>query len=93
MRATGIVRRIDDLGCVVIPREIRKSCGIKDGDPLEIFVDYDGSVLFKKYNIPIESEIDSLRERIEYVTGHYHPKIHQKLNEVKALLKEYEENR
>ena len=39
MRATGIVRRIDDLGRVVIPKEIRKNLGIKEGDPLEIFVD------------------------------------------------------
>ena len=48
MKATGIVRRIDDLGRVVIPREIRKNLGIKEGDPLEIFVD-GKTVIFKKY--------------------------------------------
>ena len=48
MKATGIVRRIDDLGRIVIPREIRKSIGIKEGDPLEIFVD-GKTVIFKKY--------------------------------------------
>ena len=48
MKATGIVRRIDDLGRIVIPREIRKSIGIKEGDPLEIFVD-DKTVILKKY--------------------------------------------
>ena len=48
MKATGIVRRVDDLGRIVIPREIRKSIGIKEGDPLEIFVD-GKTVMFEKY--------------------------------------------
>lgn len=50
MRATGIVRRIDDLGRVVIPKEIRRSMRIREGDPLEIFTDKDGSVTFRKYS-------------------------------------------
>lgn len=49
MRATGIVRRIDDLGRVVIPKEIRRNFSIKEGDPLEIYTDRDGSIIFKKY--------------------------------------------
>ena len=49
MNATGIVRRIDDLGRVVIPKEVRRNFGIKEGDPLEIYTDRDGSVIFKKY--------------------------------------------
>ena len=49
MKATGIVRRIDDLGRVVIPKEIRRACNIREGDPLEIFLQ-DGAVTFKKYN-------------------------------------------
>lgn len=50
MKETGIVRRIDDLGRVVIPKEIRRSMRIKEGDPLEIFVNaQDGTVSFKKY--------------------------------------------
>ena len=49
MKATGIVRRIDDLGRVVIPKEIRRTCNIREGDPLEIFLQ-DGEVVFKKYN-------------------------------------------
>ena len=50
MRATGIVRRIDDLGRVVIPKEIRKSLGIREGDALEIFTDPDEkAVCFKSY--------------------------------------------
>ena len=50
MRATGIVRRIDDLGRVVIPKEIRKTLRIKEGDPLEIFTDREGQVILKKYS-------------------------------------------
>ena len=50
MKATGIVRRIDDLGRVVIPKEIRRTMRIKEGDPLEIFTDREGEVIFKKYS-------------------------------------------
>lgn len=50
MKATGIVRRIDDLGRVVIPKEIRKTLRIREGDPLEIFTDKDGDVILKKYS-------------------------------------------
>lgn len=50
MKATGIVRRIDDLGRVVIPREVRKNMGIKEGDPLEIYTNGKGEVIFKKYS-------------------------------------------
>ena len=50
MKATGIVRRIDDLGRVVIPKEIRRTLRIREGDPLEIFTDTDGEVVFKKYS-------------------------------------------
>lgn len=50
MRATGIVRRIDDLGRVVIPKEIRRTMRIREGDPLEIYTDREGEVIFKKYS-------------------------------------------
>ena len=50
MKATGIVRRIDDLGRVVIPKEIRRTMRIREGDPLEIFTDNDGEVIVKKYS-------------------------------------------
>ena len=72
MKATGIVRRIDDLGRVVIPKEIRRTLRIREGDPLEIFVDRDGEVILKKYS-PIgelgdfaQEYADSLHE----VMGH-----------------------
>lgn len=50
MKATGIVRRIDDLGRVVIPKEIRRTMKIREGEPLEIFTDAGGSVIFRKYS-------------------------------------------
>ncbi|MBR5409105.1 MAG: AbrB/MazE/SpoVT family DNA-binding domain-containing protein [Clostridia bacterium] len=50
MKATGIVRRIDDLGRVVIPKEIRRTMRIREGDPLEIYTAADGEVIFKKYS-------------------------------------------
>ncbi|KZE36113.1 stage VI sporulation protein D [Bhargavaea cecembensis] len=60
MRATGIVRRIDDLGRIVIPKEIRRTMRIREGDPLEIFTDRDGEVILKKYS-PI-SELGSFAQ-------------------------------
>jgi AbrB family transcriptional regulator (stage V sporulation protein T) len=51
MKATGIVRKIDDLGRVVIPKEIRRTMRIREGDPLEIYTDSDGTVIFKKYSL------------------------------------------
>ena len=50
MKATGIVRRIDDLGRVVVPKEIRRTLRIKESDPLEIFTDRDGKIILKKYS-------------------------------------------
>lgn len=50
MKATGIVRRMDDLGRVVIPKEIRRTMRMKEGDPLEIYVDREGEVILKKYS-------------------------------------------
>lgn len=74
MKATGIVRRIDDLGRVVIPKEIRRTLRIREGDPLEIFVDRDGEVILKKYS-PIgelgdfaKEYADSLFESLGHIT-------------------------
>jgi len=54
VKATGVVRRIDDLGRIVIPIEIRRTMRIRDGDPLEIFVDKDGEVILKKYSAMVD---------------------------------------
>ncbi|HWP98167.1 MAG TPA: stage V sporulation protein T [Syntrophomonadaceae bacterium] len=74
MKATGIVRRIDDLGRVVIPKEIRRTLRIREGDPLEIFVDREGEVILKKYS-PIgelgdfaKEYADSLYETIGHIS-------------------------
>ena len=61
MKATGIVRRIDELGRVVIPKEIRRTLRIREGDPLEIFTDKDGGVILKKYS-PIGELSESAQE-------------------------------
>ena len=62
MKATGVVRRIDDLGRIVIPKEIRKVLRIKEGDPLEIFTDKEGEVILKKYS--------PIGELSEFATGY-----------------------
>jgi len=74
LKATGIVRRIDDLGRVVIPKEIRRTLRIREGDPLEIFVDREGEVILKKYS-PIgelgdfaKEYADSLHETIGHIS-------------------------
>lgn len=65
MKATGIVRRIDDLGRVVIPKEIRRTMRIREGDPLEIYTDREGEVIFKKYS-PIAS-LSTLQDNMRRV--------------------------
>ncbi|ADU25880.1 stage V sporulation T C-terminal domain-containing protein [Ethanoligenens harbinense] len=67
MKATGIVRRIDDLGRVVIPKEIRRTMRIREGDPLEIYTDNDGEVIFKKYS-PI-GELSNFAAQFAEVLG------------------------
>ena len=72
MKATGVVRRIDDLGRVVIPKEIRRTLRIKEGDPLEIFTEKAGEIILKKYS-PIGelSEFASeYAETLTKTTGH-----------------------
>lgn len=72
MKATGIVRRIDDLGRVVVPKEIRRTLRIREGDPLEIFTDREGEIILKKYS-PI-GEIGQFAgqyaESLAQTTGH-----------------------
>lgn len=72
MKATGIVRRIDDLGRVVIPKEIRRTMRIREGDPLEIYTDKDGEVIFKKYSLMggLSECAGHLCETLYKTTGH-----------------------
>lgn len=76
MKATGIVRRIDELGRVVIPKEIRRTLRIREGDPLEIFVDREGGVILKKYS-PIGELGDFAKE--------YAESIHQAVGHIAAI--------
>lgn len=72
VKATGVVRRIDDLGRVVIPKEIRRTLRIREGSPLEIFTDRDGEIILKRYS-PINEVSDFAQEYVESLhesTGH-----------------------
>lgn len=70
MKATGIVRRIDDLGRVVIPKEIRRTMRLREGDPLEIFIDGEGSVVFKKYSMLDDlTQFDTLLSSLDKILG------------------------
>ena len=67
MRATGIVRRIDDLGRVVIPKEIRRTLRLREGDPLELFTTPEGGVEFRKYHAYEESEWNKLKSMLRKI--------------------------
>ncbi|WP_304841256.1 AbrB/MazE/SpoVT family DNA-binding domain-containing protein [Phocaeicola sartorii] len=83
MKATGIIRRVDDLGRIVLPKEVRRKVGITEGTPMEIFTDSDGIVL-KKYNTSkelmnvvsvlseaVDNSVDDLEgEKVSAIRGH-----------------------
>lgn len=98
MKATGIVRRIDDLGRVVIPKEIRRSLGIREGDPLEIFTDQlDGKpvVCFHKYETGFLGSLTTLADAInDEMTDQWWSKrgeVRDHFEAIAKLLKEFEE--
>lgn len=72
MKATGIVRRVDDLGRIVIPKEIRRTMRIREGDPLEIYTEKDGGVIFRKYSPmgDLQEFAAQMCESIGSATGH-----------------------
>lgn len=72
MKATGIVRRVDDLGRIVIPKEIRRTLRIREGDPLEIYTEKDGGVIFRKYSPMgnLQEFASQMCESIGSATGH-----------------------
>lgn len=70
MKATGIIRRIDDLGRIVIPKEIRKNLGIREGDPLEIFVNTkEKGIMFKKYDVSDEFDSETIQRLLNSIFG------------------------
>lgn len=64
MKATGIIRRMDDLGRVVIPKEVRRSMGIKENDPFEVYISAEGGVVFAPYRPDTINDLVALKERV-----------------------------
>lgn len=98
MKATGIIRRVDDLGRVVIPRDIRRNCRIYEGDPLEIYVDnLEGQpvVILSKYEPNFSSSLarlaNSIDDEMEYTsTAGQRREVQEHFNEIAKILKEWE---
>lgn len=96
METTGIVRRIDDLGRVAIPKEIRRKCGIVENDQLEIFLEEDGGVVFKKCNFDasVEKALNQLKEAVRDTEGTaYRLEFLRTIRELEARLKQAKEDR
>lgn len=84
MKATGIIRRIDDLGRIVIPKEIRRNMNIREGDPMEIYLDGDNRVVFEKYNSGLLPFIHNLADRVG--DNEYDTLSPESVKEIKGLL-------
>ena len=93
MRATGIVRRIDDLGRVVIPKEIRRSMGIREGDPLEMFIDTkSGGLVLMSYHSETSNKITAIAENLYRLgTTPNHWEIAKELKKIAEKLKKIED--
>lgn len=92
MKATGIIRRIDDLGRVVIPKEIRRNLGIYEGEPLEIYL-VDGGVVFRKFELNLTQETKTLWEKMEQFIPYSDPnrlEILKNMSKTMDLLREIE---
>ncbi len=89
MTATGIIRRMDDLGRVVIPREVRRKLGLKEGDELEIFIDH-GGVCFVPYHRDLSDELEALRIKIinDYKLTKRDGVINDLFNQISDLMEE-----
>lgn len=98
MRATGIIRRIDELGRLVIPRDIRINCRIREGDPFEIYIDQmDGQpvVCFRKYDTGFLNSLTALadtidEEMMDNATNGQRSAVRKHFNEIAKILKEWE---
>lgn len=98
MKATGIIRRIDDLGRVVIPKEIRRSLRIQEGDPLEIFIDQMSGysmVCFRKYEAGFINSLTRLADAIDDemmddASNEQRSEVRKHFNEIAKILKEWE---
>ena len=94
MKATGIIRRVDDLGRVVIPKEIRRSMGIREGEPLEIYLEND-AVIFRRYSFKLTAEVARVAELVEQNCNADRETIRlltDKFLEISKILKESEDD-
>lgn len=95
MKAVGIVRRIDDLGRVVIPKEIRRNLCIKEGDPMEIYLGEDNEVIFKKYcpdkAVELIEHLDNFTVDFLDVSTIKGQQIYSQIKILKDMLKEFDE--
>ena len=92
MKATGIVRRIDDLGRIVIPKEIRRSCRWREGDPIEIYLGEDGEIILQKYDF--EPEITAFRDTVKELSEYLDYDERKKfLARAEEAINKYRENR
>lgn len=90
MKATGIIRRIDDLGRVAIPKEIRRTMGLREGDPLELFVDGDG-VCFVPYRTTFVQKIKNIGEELKDMTFENRRRVRELIKELTAIAEKVEE--
>ena len=92
MKATGIVRRVDDLGRIVIPKEIRRTICIKEGDPIELYLDEEGGIVLKPYVVDVarvlENAIDMVARALEYDERYEAKEVIHKLEAAKELGRE-----
>ena len=88
MKATGIIRRVDDLGRIVIPKDIRRAIGIREGEPLEIFIGGDDTICFRKFKTNLGDAVEHLRDQIENCGDDL---TYKTLMRIDALLEEVQE--
>ena len=92
MKATGIVRRVDDLGRTVIPKEIRRTICIKEGDPMELYLDEEGGIVLKPYVLDVgrvlENAIDMVARALEYDERYEAKEVIDKLEAAEELWRE-----
>ena len=92
MKATGIVRRVDDLGRIVIPKEIRRTIGIKEGNPMELYLDEEGGIVLKPYVLDVgrvlENAIDMVARALEYDERYEAKEVIDKLEAAEELWRE-----
>lgn len=83
MKANAVIRRIDDLGRIVIPKEIRRNLGIREGDPLEIFVDNGGVHLIKYQPEEIKKILDDIEELKNYTLDYGTPSQERRVEDLR----------